>query len=104
MNRLANLALSRKYFARNDRVFTQTEKATHMDIVIKGRLHYERWGPDGEEENEWVDCQEDWISEPILWTPKWSHRGQLMAEVESEVLRLHPTKFADCCSPIPTVH
>jgi len=104
INRLANLALSRKHFARNDRVFTQTENATHMDLVVRGRLHYERCGSQGEEVNEWVDCGEDWIAEPILWTPRWSHRGQLVAEVESELLRVSPAKFADCCFLIPLVH
>merc|ERR1712192_10279 len=38
--------------------------------------------------------KEDWIAEPILWTPAWVHLGVLVASMETDLLSVIPEKFA----------
>merc|ERR1712146_831940 len=63
INRLANKAISTKKLARDDMLFQADEAATHMYIVIEGRLNYvrvvSRDSRDERELSEWVDKGED---------------------------------------------
>lgn len=96
MQRLANSAISTKHLARDDFLFLSGEKATHMYIVVHGRLDYSRLDKQKQEHREIVDCNEDWIAEPILWTPHWVHLGTLVACKESCLLLIDPDTFRQC--------
>jgi len=93
IHRLANNAIVNKQLARTDTLFIPGETATHMYIVVYGRLVYSRMDSRGDEHKELVDKGEDWISEPVLWTPSWVHLGLLMSMTESELMVLDPTQF-----------
>ncbi|CAJ1329731.1 unnamed protein product [Effrenium voratum] len=82
IHRLANNAIVNKQLARTDTLFIPGETATHMYIVVYGRLVYSRMDSRGDEHKELVDKGEDWISEPVLWTPSWVHLGLLMSMTE----------------------
>jgi len=94
MNRLANKAVSQKNLARFDSLFHAHEVATHMYIVMEGRLQYVRVDSAGKEMAEWVDKGEDWISEPALWT-SWEHLGMLTAVVPSELMLIDTVRFSE---------
>merc|ERR1719230_557759 len=49
----------------------------------------------GEAHMEWVDSKEDWISEPVLWTPTWVHLGKLTAVTECEFLLVDAKFFGE---------
>jgi CRP-like cAMP-binding protein len=96
VHRLSNSALEHKLLAEGDRLFIPGEAATHMYIVVKGRLTYRRMvGGGGHEVVERVDPGEDWISEPALWTELWRHLGQLTAVDESDNLAINASKFSE---------
>jgi len=105
MSRLANTAISRKLLAQFDSLFYPGEAATHMYFVVQGRLQYIRVDPLGEDDHvEWVDKGEDWISEPVLWTPSWIHLGVANAEMECDLLMIDAAKFHGIISLNPAVH
>eukprot|EP00931_Biecheleriopsis_adriatica_P060450 TRINITY_DN36307_c0_g1_i1.p1 TRINITY_DN36307_c0_g1~~TRINITY_DN36307_c0_g1_i1.p1 ORF type:complete len:741 (-),score=129.71 TRINITY_DN36307_c0_g1_i1:82-2304(-) len=93
IHRLANNAIQNKLLARNDTLFIPGEGATHMYIVVAGRLVYSRVDSQGEERKELVDKGEDWIAEPVLWTSAWIHLGLLTALKESDLMVLDPHMF-----------
>jgi hypothetical protein len=93
IHRLVQQAISRKQVAVNDNLFYPDECATHMYIVTLGRLRYIKMDPELGDLSETVDSNEDWISEPVLWTPTWIHLGQLMALRESELIMIDWKKF-----------
>lgn len=101
MQRLATSAISRKQLASGDSLFFPLEKATDMSFVVDGRLQYIRMRDD---EKEWVDKDEDWISEPCLWTDQWHHQGELIAVRPCELLMINPLGFADIIKRNPQVH
>merc|ERR1711874_805884 len=89
MYRITAGAITQMSLARNDQVFHPGEKATHMDIVVKGKLKYEKLLENSMEfTHEWVDGSEDWISEPVLWAKEWTHIGGLIAVTESDMIRV----------------
>lgn len=93
IHRLANTAIQKKQLARTDSLFIPGETATHMYIVVYGRLIYSRIDSKGNEHKELVDKGEDWISEPVLWTSSWVHLGLLISMTESELMVLDPGHF-----------
>lgn len=93
MQRVASSAISRKHLARGDTLFIPTEVGRHMYFVATGRLRYIRVAGQGEEVQEWVDRDEDWISEPVIWISAWFHVGKALAFTESDILMLSPTEF-----------
>mmetsp|Transcript_95991 Transcript_95991/g.311362 ORF Transcript_95991/g.311362 Transcript_95991/m.311362 type:complete len:874 (+) Transcript_95991:111-2732(+) len=122
--RLSNRAISRKMLAAGDSLFLPGENATHMYVVIAGRLRYvkqtlgesaaaaadaaESMAPVGSMETcddqsggavlsvtEWVDSSEDWIAEPVLWTPTWKHMGHPISYLKSELLLVDAGRFAE---------
>jgi len=95
MHRLANTAIRRKPLARNDILFISGEKATNMYIVVAGRLQYHKSDSSGDDHHEWVDKGEDWIAEPVLWTPMWLHLGNLTAVTECDLLLVDPKSFSE---------
>eukprot|EP00928_Gymnodinium_smaydae_P066250 TRINITY_DN49294_c0_g1_i1.p1 TRINITY_DN49294_c0_g1~~TRINITY_DN49294_c0_g1_i1.p1 ORF type:complete len:673 (+),score=97.17 TRINITY_DN49294_c0_g1_i1:185-2203(+) len=101
MHRLSSTAISRESFARGDTIFIAEEKATHLEFVVAGRLHYIRTDSLGNKYEEWVDKDEDWISEPACWTSSWIHVGLLASATESDLLRVDAGQFAGaiCMNP-----
>lgn len=100
MQRLARSAISRKELAGGDSLFFRDEEATDMSFVVEGRLQYIRIiTADSDKEDdmlkEWVDKDEDWISEPILWTKEWHHLGELVAVVSTSLLLVNAEGFAN---------
>jgi len=93
IHRLANNAIYNKLLARTDTLFIPGEHATHMYIVVAGRLVYSRFDSKNEEHKELVDKGEDWISEPVLWTSTWVHLGLLTALTECDLMVLDPSQF-----------
>lgn len=93
IHRLANNAIQKKQLARTDSLFLPGETATHMYIVVYGRLIYSRIDSKGNEHKELVDKGEDWISEPVLWTDSWIHLGLLISMTESDLMVLDPLHF-----------
>jgi len=94
MQRLSKTAVSTKHFARDDFLFLPAEKATHMSLVVDGRLEYSRHlFSVRETQGESVEHNEDWIAEPILWTQQWLHLGTLTAVKESVLFLVEPAEF-----------
>jgi len=104
MRRLANSALIRKLFARGDTMFISGESATHMYVVVEGWMEYAMLSPNGDEHVELVKKPEDWISEPVLWTPAWVHLGVLTAGTDCDLLLVDPKNFSDVVSRSPPAH
>jgi len=95
MHRLANSTMDRVHFAQNDTLFLTGEVAEEMSIVLEGKLQYIKVSQDGEDKKEFVDRAEDWIAEPVLWSPTWEHLGVLMVVVQSELLTINGDKFCE---------
>jgi len=106
MHRLARTAISRKLLARGDTLFIPGETGTHMYFVVSGKLRYIKPDPTDEsrDREEWVDKGEDWIAEPVLWTPSWVHQGMLIATTECDLLLVSADKFAEVIRLSPPVH
>jgi hypothetical protein len=93
MQRLAQTAVTRMTLAREDMLFTPSEKASYMYFVVSGRMFYSKGGCFGQESaNPWVDRGEDWIAEPVIWTATWMYLGELTASTESvDLAAIEPT-------------
>jgi len=104
MSRMANTTISQKFLAPGDSLFYPGEAATHMYFVVQGRLQYLRVDPSGKENFEIVEKDEDWISEPVLWTPAWVHLGVLGAEIECDLLLIDAARFNAIISLNPAVY
>jgi len=100
-NRLAAKAISRKALAQNDQLFITGEVAHFMYFIRTGRLRYLKVRDDGSNHSEIVDQNEDWISEPALWTTQWIHLGSLSALTECELLVVHPELFSEVVHRTP---
>jgi len=85
-------------------LFFPGEIATHVYFVVTGTLKYSKISKDGVECVEWVDRAEDWIAEPVLWTPSWMHLGTLIARQETDLLALLGNKFGEIMARTPQVH
>eukprot|EP00927_Polykrikos_kofoidii_P046374 TRINITY_DN40608_c0_g1_i2.p1 TRINITY_DN40608_c0_g1~~TRINITY_DN40608_c0_g1_i2.p1 ORF type:complete len:689 (-),score=77.86 TRINITY_DN40608_c0_g1_i2:37-2103(-) len=103
VQRLSCNAISRKFLAAQDSLFYSGEVASHAYFVVAGRFQYLRRDRNGKKHQEWVDGQEDWIAEPVLWSPTWLHLGFLVAIEECEVLLINPAQFIDVASKNPEV-
>merc|ERR1712176_1477126 len=53
---------------------------------------------------EYVDSDEDWIAEPVLWTPAWVHVGSLKAESECRLLMVSPPHFGQVITENPSAN
>ncbi|CAE8647579.1 unnamed protein product [Polarella glacialis] len=84
------------HLAKGDTLFLQGQDATCMYFVVSGRILYLRNSEDSPETNEkeFVDAGEDWIAEPILWTPSWVHVGNALAYTDCEMQTVDPKAFA----------
>lgn len=102
MQRLANKAIDRKLLAAGDCLFHPLEIATHMSFIITGKLLYTRMAH--RELKEWVDKGEDWIAEPVLWTPDWFHQGHLVAAQSCDLLMINSAPFPDIVRRNPQAH
>jgi len=89
MQRICNMALGHKQLAPGDILFMTGETDECMYFLALGRLWYKRHTEDEAIHNgEWVDPDEDWISEPGLWLKAWEHLGSATATRASSVIRL----------------
>mmetsp|Transcript_116875 Transcript_116875/g.182620 ORF Transcript_116875/g.182620 Transcript_116875/m.182620 type:complete len:183 (+) Transcript_116875:1-549(+) len=103
MQRIATTALARKLLARDEIYFQPGELAQNLSFVIGGRLEYCK-AVAGGNHKEWVDKGEDWITEPVLWTPHWVTMGELTSTTVSELLEVSSANFKDAISRTPQVY
>jgi len=107
MQRIATKALSQKAFAPKEPIFHRDEIAQHLGFVVAGRLQYVRTFPDQPDQPdrpEYVDRDEDWITEPALWTPAWVTLGELRAVSVSELVEVSSVEFAEAIKRTPQVY
>uniref|UniRef100_A0A7S4UBR6 Cyclic nucleotide-binding domain-containing protein n=1 Tax=Alexandrium monilatum TaxID=311494 RepID=A0A7S4UBR6_9DINO len=99
MRRVAYAATQRKLLAQGDHLFFPGEIATHMYILVSGRMQYSMTNNASQTqlpaETHILDRAEDFISEPVLWTPQWVHLGDLTSLIDTEVVVVDPKKFKD---------
>jgi len=86
-----------------DHLFFPNEVATHLYFVAEGRLHYGKTDSNGQDSYEWVDGAEDWIAEPVLWTPRWVHLGSLVAYSEADLVLIDGEHFGTIVRLNPAV-
>lgn len=102
LQRLAVNAISWHNLARDDVLFVPNEIATHVYFVVEGKLRYSKVDAFGIESIEQVDRAEDWIAEPVLWTPTWVHLGTLMAVSEAALVLIDGATFGHVIERSPT--
>jgi len=91
MNQLAGEALSMKVLAMGDVLFGKGTVASHMYIIVSGELAYAK--------SEWDVAdfvqvrQEDWLSEPALWTECWMHAGSALGSSDCKILCIDLDSF-----------
>lgn len=73
MQRLAKEAVHRAQLARGDTQFLPNQEASYLYFLAEGRMQYVRDADSQEPRVEVVEKGEDWIAEPIMWTPFWIH-------------------------------
>lgn len=104
LQRLSQGAIYPKHFARGDPVFLPTETATACYFLVSGKLQYTR-DTEGKEHKEDVDKGEDWVAEPVLWTPRWVHLGVLVAvHAQNHMMLVDSDKFAAIISKTPSAY
>lgn len=93
VQRLAKEAVKRAQLARGDTQFLPNQEGSYLYFLAAGKMKYIR-GADGPDPKiEVVDKGEDWIAEPVMWTPFWVHVGQLTAVSECDLCCVEPVKF-----------
>jgi len=101
MQRLAVNAINWRNLARDDFLFFPNETATHLYFVVEGKLLYSKVDASGLESTEEVDRAEDWVAEPVLWTPTWIHLGTLRAISEADLVLIDGARFGDIIGRSP---
>ncbi|OLQ14230.1 hypothetical protein AK812_SmicGene1632 [Symbiodinium microadriaticum] len=71
------------------------EIRSYLYFIASGRMQYARDADTPNERVEVVDKGEDWIGEPVIWTPFWIHVGQLTAVSECDLCAVAPKAFGD---------
>jgi hypothetical protein len=102
--RIATEGLSRQLLARSEAMFHVEEISYQLGFVTVGRLQYIRTLPDGQQVKEFVDADEDWITEPAIWMPEWVTLGDLMAVTVSEIVQVSAKGFAEAIKRTPQVY
>lgn len=72
-----------------------------MYITIEGRLAYRLNVGANDKQDVMIDRGLGWIAEPVLWTDRWIHCGQLIAIQESDNLAMNAEKFSEQVSLNP---
>eukprot|EP00928_Gymnodinium_smaydae_P063180 TRINITY_DN46847_c0_g1_i1.p1 TRINITY_DN46847_c0_g1~~TRINITY_DN46847_c0_g1_i1.p1 ORF type:complete len:728 (-),score=49.50 TRINITY_DN46847_c0_g1_i1:246-2429(-) len=104
MRRLCTNVVFRKAVAYSDDLFYPGEAASHMYIVIRGKLLYSKFLRQGDyPTHSETAVVRDWISEQAIWLQAWVHLGILTAGSDSEVLMIPPSKFAETMSMTPGI-
>jgi len=75
-----------------------------MYILVKGRYLYRKVEANGGQNMEWVDNDEDWIAEPVLWTTRWMHCGLLTAVEHVDNLTIDAESFSEQVKLNPKGH
>merc|ERR1712079_272470 len=103
-HRLCNCALQKKGLAEMDVTFVAAEVASYMYFVTSGSLTYclaaetsTDLGIQNDDEVTMPVTSENWISEPVLWTP-WIHMGTLQVIVASELIFVDANEFGKVAS------
>ncbi|CAJ1435485.1 unnamed protein product [Effrenium voratum] len=104
MHRICNTALGHKQLAPGDLLFMPGEQASCMYFLTTGRLWYRRSTSTDDEagRGEWVEADEDWITEPGIWLAEWEHLGSATATRPSSVIKLrseHLYEVMRACPP-----
>eukprot|EP00440_Ansanella_granifera_P001673 gb/GFBE01001803.1/.p1 GENE.gb/GFBE01001803.1/~~gb/GFBE01001803.1/.p1 ORF type:complete len:150 (+),score=31.34 gb/GFBE01001803.1/:1-450(+) len=77
-----------------------------MYFLTSGRLWYKRPSLESQkfQSGEWVDPDEDWISEPGLWLTNWEHLGSATATRASTVIKVASSGLQEVIkgSPVAT--
>lgn len=103
VQRLAKEAVHRAQLARGDTQFLPNQEASYLYFLAAGKMKYIR-GADGPDPRiEVVDKGEDWIAEPVMWTPFWVHVGQLTAVSECDLCAVEPQSFGQIVALIRPV-
>ncbi|CAE7304793.1 KCNH5 [Symbiodinium natans] len=101
VQRLAKEAVHRFQLARGDTQFLPSQEGSYLYFIASGRMQYVR---DADTQNERVDVVDkgeegqlvqDWIGEPVMWTPFWVHVGQLTAVSECDLCAVAPKEFGE---------
>ncbi|CAE7242053.1 unc-103 [Symbiodinium sp. KB8] len=95
VQRLAKEAVQRFQLARGDTQFLPNQEGSYLYFIASGRMQYVRDADTPNERVEVVDKGEDWIGEPVIWTPFWIHVGQLTAVSECDLCAVAPKAFGD---------
>lgn len=100
LRRIATTCIHYQNLAHADVLFYPGEMATHMYFLITGLMKYTIVA-NGRVNSEWVEGNEDWIAEPVLWLNTWVHRGTPVATTDAEIACIAPKKFAEmvCLNP-----
>lgn len=109
MHRICNTALGHKQLAPGDILFMPGEQASCMYFLTTGRLWYRRPSvepPGGveiqdEPRGEWVEADEDWITEPGIWLAEWEHLGSATATRPSSVIKLRSENLYEVIKQCP---
>lgn len=106
MHRICNTALGHKQLAPGDLLFMPGEQASCMYFLTTGRLWYRRSIPDTQDEvvegkGEWVEADEDWITEPGIWLAEWEHLGSATATRPSSVIKLRSEQLYEVVRQCP---
>jgi len=101
LQRLAVNSINWRNLARDDVLFFPNETATHLYFVVEGKLLYSKVDPSGLESTEEVDRAEDWVAEPVLWTPTWIHLGTCVAVSEAALVLIDGATFGNIIGRSP---
>jgi len=93
--KIASQVVSSKYLGTSDMLFNQGEEANNVFWVMSGQMEYSR--------ESWPSCkveEEDWISEPALWT-LWLYQGSLQTAGPVRLLVIDVVQFVDVILAVP---
>lgn len=91
LQRLCTKALTTKQLAHNDFLFVTGEQAEAMYFLSSGVLLYKK--SLSEEDEEYVQANLDWVTEPALWLNNWEHLGTAEAHGESVLISISADRF-----------
>ncbi|CAK9027753.1 unnamed protein product [Durusdinium trenchii] len=103
VQRLAKESVHRAQLARGDTQFLPNQEGSFMYFIAGGRMQYIRDADGPDPRVEVVDTGEDWIAEPVMWTPFWIHVGQLTAISECDLVAVAPKAFGEIVALIRPV-
>ncbi|CAJ1356232.1 unnamed protein product [Effrenium voratum] len=89
LQRICTKALVTKQLAHNDFLFVAGEQATYMHFLSSGMLLYKK----GDTHKDYVQANEDWVTETALWLQSWELLGTAEALGESVIVSIDADIF-----------